>query len=159
MTVGVGPQRLSGAGYESEGRKFESCRARQRKPRKCRYFYAVLLQSYLRHRSSSGLHHAELLECYLGAHSVLDGLPHQVLLLHLLQSPAEHLLFSSARDHAYSIKVAKDDVSRHHPYPTDLQRHSEVYDLCARRLILGVSSVGRSEEHTSELQSRQYLVC
>ena len=103
---------------------------------------SVLLQSYLRHRSSSGLHHAELLECFLGAHSVLDGPPHQILLLHLLQSLAEHLLFGSARYHAYPIKVAKDDVSGHHPHPTDLQRYPEVYDLPARRLILGVSSVG-----------------
>src|SRR5918995_7397517 len=96
---------------------------------------------YLRDRSSSGLHHAELLERFLRTHSVLDGLPHQILLLHLLQSPAEYLLFSSARDQAYPIKVAKDDVSRHHLYPTDLQRDSEVYNLPARRLILGLSSV------------------
>src|SRR3712207_8664531 len=27
------------------------------------------------------------------------------------------------------------------------------------RYVAGVSKVGRSEEHTSELQSRQYLVC
>src|SRR3712207_8038644 len=30
---------------------------------------------------------------------------------------------------------------------------------CHGNRLLGGSSVGRSEEHTSELQSRQYLVC
>ena len=49
---------------------------------------SVLLQSYLRHRFSSGLRHAELLERFLCTHSILDGPPHQILLLHLLQSPA-----------------------------------------------------------------------
>ncbi len=97
---------------------------------------------YPRHRSSSELHHAELLECFLGAHAVFDGLPYQILLLHLLQSPAEHLLFSSARDHAYAINITEDDISRHYPDPTYLQRRPEVYDLSARGLILSVSSVG-----------------
>src|SRR5918992_6052001 len=105
---------------------------------------------YLRHRFSSGLHHVELLERFLRTHSVLDGPPHQILLLHLLQSLAEHLLFSSSRYHAYPIKVAKDNVSRHHPHPTDLQRYPEVYDLPARRLILGVSSVGEGGKAQSE---------
>src|SRR5918995_3951159 len=113
---------------------------------------------YLRDRFSSGLHHAELLECFLRTHSVLDGLPHQILLSHLLQSPAEHFLFGSARDHAYPIKVAKDDVSRHHPYPTDLQRHSEVYDLPARRLILSVSSVGEGGKTQLEDPARVAVV-
>src|SRR5215208_2994154 len=119
---------------------------------------SVLLQSYLRHRFSSGLHHAELLERFLRTHSVLDGPPHQILLLHLLQSPAEHFLFSSARDHAYPIKVAKDDVSRHHPYPTDLQRYPKVYDLPARRLILGVSSVGEGGKTKLEDPARVAVV-
>src|SRR5688500_15226702 len=105
---------------------------------------------YLRHRFSSGLHHAELLECVLSAHSVTDSPPHQVLLLHLLQGPAEHLLFGGARYHAYPIKIAKDDVSRHHPYPTDLQRHPEVDDLSARRMTLAVSSAG--ERGTTQLE-------
>src|SRR5687768_12841640 len=96
---------------------------------------------YLRHRSSSGLHHAELLKCFLGAHSVFDGPPHQALFLPFLQGLAQHFFFGGARYHAYSIKVAKDDVSRHHPYPTDLQRDPEVHYLSARRLILGISSV------------------
>src|SRR5918995_4316059 len=113
---------------------------------------------YLRDRSSSGLHHAELLERFLRTHSVLDGLPHQILLLHLLQSLAEHFLFSSARYHAYSVKVAKDDVSRHHPHPTDLQRHPEVYDLSARRLILGVSSVGEGGKTQPEDPARVAVV-
>src|ERR671921_2973171 len=91
-------------------------------------------------------------------HAVLDGPPHQILLLHLLQSPAEHLLFSSARDHAYPIKVAKDDVSRHHLYPTDLQRYPEVYDLSARRLILGVSSVGEGGKTHLEDPARVAVV-
>src|SRR3712207_8343532 len=30
---------------------------------------------------------------------------------------------------------------------------------CTRRLHAGIAGAGRSEEHTSELQSRQYLVC
>src|SRR5918993_1474622 len=113
---------------------------------------------YLRDRSNSGLHHAELLERFLRTHAVLDGPPHQILLLHLLQSPAEHLLFSSARDHAYPIKVAKDYVSRHHPYPTDLQRYPEVYDLPARRLILGVSSVGEGGKTQLEDPARVAMV-
>src|ERR687896_2086655 len=113
---------------------------------------------YLRDRSSSGLHHVELLECFLRTHSILDGLPYQILLLHLLQSPTEHFLFGSARDHAYSVKVAKDDVSRHHPHPTDLQRHPEVYDLSARRLILGVSSVGEGGKAKSEDPARVAMV-
>src|SRR5918998_2412537 len=113
---------------------------------------------YLRDRFSSGLHHAELLERFLGTHSVLDGPPHQILLLHLLQSLAEHFLFSSARDHAYPIKVAKDDVSRHHLYPTDPQRHPEVYDLPARRLILGVSSVGEGGKTKLEDPARVAVV-
>src|SRR5918995_5465308 len=113
---------------------------------------------YLRDRSSSGLHHAELLERFLRTHSVLDGLPHQNLLWHLLQSPAEHLLFSSARNHAYSVKVAKDDVSRHHLYPTYLHRYPEVYDLPARRLILGVSSVGEGGKTQLEDPARVAVV-
>src|SRR5687767_5544253 len=114
--------------------------------------------TYFRHRFRSRLHHAELLERFLRTHSVLDGPLHQTLLLHLLQSPAEHLLFSSARDHAYSIKIAKDDVSRHHPCPTDFQRHSEVYNLPARRLILGVSSVGEGGKTKLEDPARVAVV-
>src|ERR671920_68520 len=113
---------------------------------------------YLRDRFSSGLHHVELLERFLRTHSVLDGPPYQIFLLHLLQSPAEHLLFSSVRDHAYPIKVAKDDVSRHHLYPTDLQRYPEVDDLPARRLILGVSSVGEGGKTQLEDPARVAVV-
>src|SRR5918999_6330725 len=35
MTVGGGPRRSAGAGYESEGRRFESCRARHRNTAIC----------------------------------------------------------------------------------------------------------------------------
>src|SRR3712207_8824562 len=43
----------------------------------------------------------------------------------------------------------------------DLLRHQEDvhYDVGRRVLMFGTTPVGRSEEHTSELQSRQYLVC
>src|SRR3712207_8916296 len=34
-----------------------------------------------------------------------------------------------------------------------------VRDLCASRRSAWITSCARSEEHTSELQSRQYLVC
>src|SRR3712207_6983772 len=49
------------------------------------------------------------------------------------------------------------------PYTT-LFRSSSWYACLAcprssRRLARSVSSIARSEEHTSELQSRQYLVC
>src|SRR3712207_7032340 len=36
---------------------------------------------------------------------------------------------------------------------------TDVTQLCGRRGILRRSRCSRSEEHTSELQSRQYLVC
>src|SRR3712207_7227437 len=39
----------------------------------------------------------------------------------------------------------------------ELQAH--IYDLDSRRPDEGVVPSDRSEEHTSELQSRQYLVC
>src|SRR3712207_9269561 len=39
----------------------------------------------------------------------------------------------------------------------DLQR--EVREQCEGARFAGLDSMNRSEEHTSELQSRQYLVC
>src|SRR3712207_8504471 len=51
-----------------------------------------------------------------------------------------------------------DDVAVQ-PYPADLgQRHPRRLDEMADRGV-GVVRQPRSEEHTSELQSRQYLVC
>src|SRR3712207_7125170 len=46
--------------------------------------------------------------------------------------------------------------------PHDLDRQGRLDQLALGRLVLGVVLVVpgiRSEEHTSELQSRQYLVC
>src|SRR3712207_8810362 len=46
------------------------------------------------------------------------------------------------------------------PVPDDLERTREVLELGLQGDVLVVSGgVSRSEEHTSELQSRQYLVC
>src|SRR3712207_8312999 len=40
------------------------------------------------------------------------------------------------------------------------QRHPELHgEPLVARVAPGAQEVGRSEEHTSELQSRQYLVC
>src|SRR3712207_8942560 len=39
------------------------------------------------------------------------------------------------------------------------RRHDQVHAGLQLRVGLGVGGVERSEEHTSELQSRQYLVC
>src|SRR3712207_7854016 len=36
---------------------------------------------------------------------------------------------------------------------------SSISERISSRLIVSISRIGRSEEHTSELQSRQYLVC
>src|SRR5215207_6337069 len=44
------------------------------------------------------------------------------------------------------------------PLPTDLQRHPEVYDLPARRLILGITSVGECGKTKMEDPARVAMV-
>src|SRR3712207_7506857 len=43
--------------------------------------------------------------------------------------------------------------------PAPLQSHADVVGDLLRGEVEGVVVIERSEEHTSELQSRQYLVC
>src|SRR3712207_7404540 len=61
---------------------------------------------------------------------------------------------------ARSELVARERRDGHHPAraPRDRGQHAAVPRRVGRREPLGVRE-GRSEEHTSELQSRQYLVC
>src|SRR3712207_7407556 len=58
---------------------------------------------------------------------------------------------------------AHDVAHREHPDELVAVHHGQVAAADAlhplQRLVRGVVAVDRSEEHTSELQSRQYLVC
>src|SRR3712207_8643818 len=45
------------------------------------------------------------------------------------------------------------------PEPVERQHGLLHRDRCVRRQVAAVAARRRSEEHTSELQSRQYLVC
>src|SRR5947209_10560070 len=63
----------------------------------------------------------------------------------------------SAADRARTIQVAIDPKSG----PGDLVRPGHTFPLRARKggVLVRAGQTERSEEHTSELQSRQYLVC
>src|SRR3712207_7074817 len=65
----------------------------------------------------------------------------------LFRSPMQNGNFAEAQLRAL-IDVAAVAASAH--------RLEEVLELAAERAL---AALGRSEEHTSELQSRQYLVC
>src|SRR3712207_7941994 len=49
--------------------------------------------------------------------------------------------------------------STHHFEGSLCSASSDFIRACKARIVSGSVSVSRSEEHTSELQSRQYLVC
>src|SRR3712207_8291611 len=60
------------------------------------------------------------------------------------------------------VRVVDDALAQRGPHPPDLgQQHAGVVRAGVRRPGRGPRDEGvdRSEEHTSELQSRQYLVC
>src|SRR3712207_6957149 len=52
------------------------------------------------------------------------------------------------------LKPARSHARKHHS-----QRHKAGTDGVMGRFVLSFGEINRSEEHTSELQSRQYLVC
>src|SRR3712207_7478628 len=62
-----------------------------------------------------------------------------------------------------SLDVSVLYVGLFHPGPLRAREQGVVGPRCQARSVwkgpLGKNSCGRSEEHTSELQSRQYLVC
>src|SRR3712207_8408117 len=68
-------------------------------------------------------------------------------------------LFRSLEDHLDGTIVELDDVLEGEQQDADLLRelHVHLAEL-VEDVALG-GAIGRSEEHTSELQSRQYLVC
>src|SRR3712207_8906664 len=63
-------------------------------------------------------------------------------------------LFRSSHEIAASIDILVNQVSRVN-INAQCQRGPDVFPFTGRK----DSAEGRSEEHTSELQSRQYLVC
>src|SRR3712207_8329967 len=77
----------------------------------------------------------------------------------LFRSAAPHL------GHAYTT-IAADVIARHMRqrgedvfFLTGTDEHGEPVALAAEAQGISPRELARSEEHTSELQSRQYLVC
>src|SRR3712207_7212082 len=63
------------------------------------------------------------------------------------------------RSPAPAARAPVSGASRHRPAPPVTPRPRHTRGRCARYPTLAAETRGRSEEHTSELQSRQYLVC
>src|SRR3712207_7561603 len=87
----------------------------------------------------------------------------------MIRRPPRSTLFPYTtlfRSRLVELVVARDEdraelrVQRHRAHVGDRVRH--VHELDPERAVVGALPGGehvRSEEHTSELQSRQYLVC
>src|SRR5882757_5204279 len=75
---------------------------------------------------------------------------------------ASSLKFNSSRVEAWrALKGIDERTKANAPLFQDLRRIVELdpTDIDARVRLANIMAANRSEEHTSELQSRQYLVC
>src|SRR5258707_5470452 len=69
-------------------------------------------------------------------------------------------LFRSSRGHAIDMAALQFSEEVAHAWVHNLAAHHNIVaGKTIRALIRRLRTVQRSEEHTSELQSRQYLVC
>ena len=124
---------------------------------------SVALQSrcnliYLRHRSSSELHHAELLECFLGAHPVFDGPPHQILLCtfsRALRNTSSSAARGITHTPSRSPKTISPGITLTPPISSGTRKSMT---FPRGRLILGVSSVGEGGKTKLEDPARVAVV-
>src|SRR5205823_14091555 len=75
---------------------------------------------------------------------------------------ASRLALIGGEGHARVLGEEVDPIARHHQMgvvPVSLLLRDPANELLQKRLSLCPAHLGRSEEHTSELQSLAYLVC
>src|SRR5947209_12223204 len=68
-------------------------------------------------------------------------------------------LHQGAADFTWAIRAAQHLLAGKNPYDTPLEQYPLTAALFGLPFVWLRPEVARSEEHTSELQSRQYLVC
>src|SRR5438445_4797087 len=97
----------------------------------------------------------------IGANTAIFSLLDQILLRLLPVKNPQQLVLLTMRGHHYGSNWGGNAIS--HPMFRDFQAHNDVFSgmFCRFRdpVSLTKTAKHRSEEHTSELQSRQYLVC